>query len=303
MSFFLAIDAGGTKADYALVDETRVMARVRSGTLKRMRTDHASAEANLDGALNELTRLSGVPMQAITRTCIGAAGESVPLVADWLRTAFAKRVSGDLLILGDVEIALDAAFPGAGGVRVLAGTGANLAGRTPTGRLLTVGGWGPALADGGSGHRIGQQALRAIFLALDEQRPTSLLAAILDFWSLSSIDSLVAFANSVPPPDFSRLAEPVLAAALAGDPLASEVLREQGEELAHLVLIMIRRLQTLAPEPCWTPKIAFAGSIMANVLPVREALLAALRRPFPEVQTLPGIVDPIAGAIRRARLG
>ena len=39
MSFFLALDAGGTKTDYVLADETRELARVRTGTIKRMRVD------------------------------------------------------------------------------------------------------------------------------------------------------------------------------------------------------------------------------------------------------------------------
>src|ERR1022692_2933365 len=53
---------------------------------------------------------------------IGTAGNTVPLVTDWLRDSFAARVSGELILLGDVEIALDAAFHGGPGVFVLAGT-------------------------------------------------------------------------------------------------------------------------------------------------------------------------------------
>jgi glucosamine kinase len=39
MAFFLAMDSGGTKTDYVLADETTELARVRTGTIKRMRTD------------------------------------------------------------------------------------------------------------------------------------------------------------------------------------------------------------------------------------------------------------------------
>src|ERR1700712_1851809 len=178
MAYFLAVDAGGTKADFLLADETRELARVRTGTIKRMRADAATVQRNLDDALASLTAISGVSMRAITRTCIGTAGESVPLVTDWLHTAFAAAVSGELLLLGDVEIALDAAFHGGPGVLVLAGTGSNVAGRAQNGSLTTAGGWGPALADQGSGHRIGHEALRAIFLAIDEGRSTLLRQAV-----------------------------------------------------------------------------------------------------------------------------
>src|ERR1700733_11875094 len=155
MSFFLALDAGGTKTDYLLADENSELARGRTGTIKRMRVDAATASQNLESALAQLSVQTGVSMASITRTCIGTAGESVPLVRDWLQSSFSERDGGGLLILGDVEIALEAAFPGGAGVLALAGTGSNVVGRTNGGLLLTAGGWGPALADPGSGHRVG----------------------------------------------------------------------------------------------------------------------------------------------------
>ena len=306
MAFFLALDVGGTKTDYVLADESSELARVRTGTIKRMRTDAQSATANLEQALTNLTAISGVSMNAITRTCIGTAGESVPLVADWLRQSITSRVSGDLLLLGDVEIALDAAFHGGVGVLVLAGTGSNVAGRMPDGTLTTAGGWGPALADQGSGHRIGLEGLRAAFLAKDEGRSTLLLEAILEFWKLASLDLLIEFANSRPAPDFSRLTEVILRCATTGDEVAASVLRREGEQLAWLVRLVIRRLQapsdaTSSTEPNLLPSLAFAGSIMEKVQPVRSALIAAVQKEFPAIQALDGVIDPIAGAIWRAR--
>ena len=81
MSFFLALDVGGTKTDYVLADETRELERVRTGTIKRMRTDAVTATKNLEQALSELTAKTGVSMQSMTRTCVGTAGVTVPLVA------------------------------------------------------------------------------------------------------------------------------------------------------------------------------------------------------------------------------
>src|ERR1700722_2247578 len=143
MSLFLAVDAGGTKTDYVLADETSELARVRTGSIKRLRVDAATACHNLQSGLSELSRQTGISMASITRTCVGTAGETVPLVTDWLREAIGARVGGGLLILGDVEIALDAAFPGQPGVLVLAGTGSNVVGRSLEGKLISAGGWGP----------------------------------------------------------------------------------------------------------------------------------------------------------------
>jgi glucosamine kinase len=303
MSFFLALDAGGTKTDYMLADETRELARVRTGSIKRMRVDAATASQNLDSALTQLSAQTGISMASITRTCIGTAGETVPLVRDWLQASFRARVGGALLILGDVEIALEAAFPGRAGVLAMAGTGSNVLGRTNEGLLITAGGWGPALADQGSGHRIGLESLRAMFLARDEERHTLLLSATMDFWKLSSLEGLVEYANSLPAPDFSQLTAVVLRCAQLGDEVALTVLRQQGEELAYLVRLVIRRLRLAANEPEWTPPIAFTGSILENVAPLRDALMAAVRRRFPLAQAPDKVVDPIEGALWRARTG
>ena len=301
MSFFLAMDAGGTKTDYVLADETRELVRVRTGTIKRMRTDSQTATQNLNSALSQITSQSGVSMHSIARTCVGTAGEGVPLVADWLRHALTSRVSGDLLLLGDVEIALDAAFPGQAGVLVLAGTGSNVAGRMKDGTLTTAGGWGPALADQGSGYKIGLEGLRAIFLARDEGRPTQLFQDVLEFWKLPTINLLVEYANSIPSPDYSSLTELVLRAAEAGDEVAAEVLQREGESLAYLVKIVMKKLHAASDDPDWVAPIAFAGSIMEKVTPVREALIASIKREFSTVRVLAGVVDPLAGALWRAR--
>jgi N-acetylglucosamine kinase-like BadF-type ATPase len=268
-----------------------------------MRTDAVTATKNLEQALTELTARTGVSMQSMTRTCVGTAGVTVPLVADWLREAITVRVAGELLVVGDVEIALDAAFPGQAGVLVLSGTGSNVAGRTATGELVSAGGWGPALADQGSGHKIGLESLRAIFMAKDEGRSTPLLQAVLDFWELASVDLLVEYANRRPAPDFSSLTELVLRYAEMGDEVAAAVLRREGEDLAYLVKLVMHRLRADSAKKDWVPPIAFAGSIMEKVLPVRQALIAAVQREFPEARTLDGVVDPIVGAVWRARTG
>ena len=184
----------------------------------------------------------------------------------------------------------------------MAGTGSNVAGRMPDGTLVTAGGWGPELADQGSGHKIGREGLRAAFLARDEGRPTILLDAALNFWQLASIDLLVEYANSRPSPDFSRLTEVILRCTAQGDAVAAEVLRREGEDLAWLVRVVIRRIQK-ATDSTTLPSLAFTGSIMEKVQPVRDALIAAVRAEFPTLHTLDGVIDPIAGALWRARTG
>ncbi len=92
------------------------------------------------------------------------------------------------------------------------------------------------------------------------------------------------YANSLPAPDFSTLTGVVLNCAELGDEIALAVLRKQGDDLAYLVRLVIRRLRRASNERGWTPPIAFAGSILENVPPVRDALIAAVQREFPGVR-------------------
>lgn len=312
--YFLGVDAGGTKAEFALGDAAHELARVRTGTIKRMKADAETAEANLREGLQKLTEATGVSPASITRCCIGTAGESVPLVVNWLREAFARQVGGELKIVGDVEIALDSTFFGGRGVLVLAGTGSNVAGRAATGKIVTAGGWGPAMADQGSGHFIGIESLRRGFLAIDQRRPSRILDEALGFWSLSSISELIEFANANPAPEYSRLAPIVVALAAEGDLVAQEVLEQGGRDLAMLaglVIEHIRALESVRPNdrtsdpesgpPFAVPAVAVAGSILEKVAPVRDALVAGLRERYPEISVLDAPADPPAGALWAAR--
>lgn len=298
--FYLALDAGGTRTTYVLADAERVLARVESGTIKRMRTTAEIASENFRGALRELKALSGISMRQVVSTCIGAAGVSVPLVTDWMRAEHAATLGGALTIVGDVDIALDAAFPGEPGMLAIAGTGSNSAARSSDGTVTTAGGYGPVLSDQGSGHHIGTRALRACFLAQDEGRTNLLMDAIVAHWNLSEPNDLVGYANTCPLSEISALTPVVLRCAEAGDTLANEVLEQEGRELGYLPVLLHRRM-LLRDGTGWQPKIAFAGSILQYVQPLRDALIARIREEVPELEALLGVVDPVMGALWRAR--
>jgi len=135
-------------------------------------------------------------------------------------------------------------------------------------------------------------------MAKDEGRSTTLLEAVLEFWQLPSLDALVEYANRLPSPDFSQLTGLTLRCAEQGDAVAMEVLRREGESLGHLAKLVVGRLLMGSGE---VAPLAFAGSIMEKVAPVREALIAAVREEYPEIRVLDGVVDPLVGALWRAR--
>ena len=67
--------SGGTKTDYVLADETRELARVRTGTIKRMRVDAVTACQNLESALAELSARTGISMARLPAPVWGLRGK------------------------------------------------------------------------------------------------------------------------------------------------------------------------------------------------------------------------------------
>jgi N-acetylglucosamine kinase-like BadF-type ATPase len=323
MSYFLAMDAGGTKTQCLLADDGRILARVSTGTVKLMRVGEQVATARLQAMLNELAATAGVSLGQVTRTCFGLAGTSIPTVCAWAEKAITELVSGELQLCGDEEIALDAAFAGGPGVVVVAGTGSNAIGRSNAGEIFGAGGWGPVLGDEGSGTWIGLEAIRAALRGHDREDlrgldhdqsandAASLLRGIERHWKLDSLGELVAYANrrgdaNRPAPDFASLAPVVARLADAGVALAAKVLAQAGIELAELVALIYRKMKAathVEAKEFGAIDVAFTGSVLTHIAQVRTAMTARLTVLSPEAHVRQTSVDPLDGALWRARQG
>ncbi len=231
-----------------------------------------------------------------------------------------------ILVVGDMEIALEAAFGAGPGVIVIAGTGSIAFGRDATGRRARAGGWGFAISDEGSGHWIGREAVSAVVRMHDirandgsgndvrendhmhdvrakdtpgddPEEKTVLTGMILEEWKLADIDALIQIANSTPPPEFPRLFRVVLRAAEQGDRSAHELLVRAGRELADLAEIVLRRLALAAP---YIP-VAMTGSVFRQSEEVRCIFHDHLSATFPGIELREDFVEPVMGALALAR--
>ena len=301
MAYYLGLDAGGTKTECALAHDSKILARSVSGTIKVMRASNQEAAHNLDELLQSVSRQSGIALDSIQCTCVGLAGISVPRVADWVRQSLHARVSGEVLLSGDELIALDAAFSGGPGVLVMAGTGSNIVARSSHGELIHVGGWGPGLADEGSGNWIGKQAVRAVFDALDHGESTLLQEKIQQFWSLRDLAHLIDLANQLPGPNFSKLTPLVVDCAQQRDRYAQRVLQHAGQKLGKYALLALHRLRAAEKSMNTEPEIAYTGSILRHIAPVREAMRSTLQHELPHIRIQSEAVDPVEGALWQAR--
>lgn len=303
MAYYLGIDGGGTKTRCVLGDETIVLATAMSGGSNIVRLGETQAREALHTAVRQVCATANISPAQISAICIGAAGADRPEIAATIRTIVVELISETALprieVVGDMTIALEAAFGAGPGVIVIAGTGSIVYGRDANGHTARAGGWGFAISDEGSGHWIGRRAISSILSARDQGLETVLTAMVLQAWKLDTIDDLVQQANSTPPPDFPRLFPIVLRAADETDSIALDLLADAGVKLAALTAVVVRRL-ALAPAAA-TPPIAMTGSVFRQSPDVRQVFYNTLQAGFPDLDVRQDIVDPSEGALARAR--
>jgi len=111
---------------------------------------------------------------------------------------------------------------------------------------ISVGGYGAAVSDEGSGAWIGREAVRRALWAFDRRQPASrLTAAILA--QVGEPPAAQAWATAARPADYATLAPLVFAAAQHGDLYATDLLREAAD---HLRRILARLADAGAREIC-----------------------------------------------------
>jgi len=303
MAKFVAIDAGGTKTQCWVADETHVLASATGGTVKLMSVGEEVATKRLQELVRSAAIEAHVGPDEITRTCMGLAGIGADKVKQWAEKTLRGMVSGKVAVLGDEAIALEAAFKGGPGVFVIAGTGSNVIGRCSDGTRLSAGGWGPVIGDEGSGGWIGLEAVKAALRARDRGQPTDLLAEIQGFWGLQSLGELVAKTNHSKRTNFAELTTVVASGAQHGDPVALRVLERAGEELAEQASLVVRKMRAVRCQPRDISRLAYTGSVLGKISLVREAMTERLKELVPEMEVSPTEVNSLEGALWIARQG
>jgi|HubBroStandDraft_6_1064221.scaffolds.fasta_scaffold20337_2 glucosamine kinase len=313
MAYYLGIDGGGTKTRCVLGDEMTVLATAMSGGSNIVRLGETQTREALHTAIRQVCATANISPAQISAVCIGAAGADRPEIVAKIRAILAELIAETarpkIEVVGDMAIALEAACGAGPGVIAIAGTGSIAYGRDATGHTARAGGWGFAVSDEGSGHWIGRRAVSAILSAHDQGLETTLSAMVLQAWKLNTLDELVQQANSTPPPDFPRLFPIVLRAADEDDSVARSLLTDAGAKLGSLAAIVVHRLAHNSPAatltgsmlPVATLPVAMTGSVFRQSPDVRRVFYNTLQTSVPGIDVRQDIVDPIEGALARAR--
>lgn len=248
----LGLDAGGTATRWALADGagqllaegqvgglTALMLGQESGRAELHATiaglGHTLREAGWAGATRAVAGFSGYSEDATTRLRLEA------LVAQALGMA-----AGQVRVVSDITLAfLDCHAPGEGCL-VYAGTGSIALCIEADGQVHRAGGRGGLLDDGGSGYWIAREALRHVWRAEDEApgcwRDSVLAQQLFGQIGGSSWSQTRDFVYQGSRGQVGELALAVARAAQDHDPVATDILRRAGLELARLALALTRRL-------------------------------------------------------------
>lgn len=293
----LGIDVGGTGSRAALEPLDGISdRRLLDGGSVGVGTDGSSAP-EVAAALIAAVRREW-PEVGIAAVGVGATGLA-SLVA---RPDAALDMLVDATAGAPVALAIDAmtahlgALGGRAGAVVAAGTGAIAIGTDLRSRFTRVGGWGHLFDDAGSGAWIGIEGLRAAIRTHDGVRVDA--AAVLE----------AATARFGPPPSWpgrlltrpdraglaAGFAADVAALAASGDPVASDIMRRAGVEVAATLAAALG--PGIPPLASWTGGVFTAGGVFTSAFASEFARLA------PDAELVAPAGTPLDGALRLARL-
>ncbi len=241
----LGLDAGGTKTLWALSTADGTLIAEGSGggmTGVQLLSDHGLKA--LEATLDELGR-AVLKVGRPSAVCAGFTGldQHAEVLAGLIARAFAVDPAR-VQLKSDIEIAYYDLFRPGEGYVIYAGTGSIAAFVDEHGVFHRAGGRGVTLDDAGAGFWIAKEALRHIWRQEDERpgawRDSPMARAVFEHLGSPEWAATRAFFYGKERGDIGRLALAVASAA-GEDPVAMDLMRRAGEELARLGRAMIAR--------------------------------------------------------------
>jgi N-acetylglucosamine kinase-like BadF-type ATPase len=223
---------------------------------------------------------------------VGAAGAGRDAERTELQAALEQqRLAWRVIVTTDAELARAAAFAGAPGVLLIAGTGSIAVARDARGQTRRVGGLGWRMGDQGSAYWLGARALQAVGAMHDGLGSMTHLAESLCVAAqVPGIAGLVTWSTTATPAQVAALGPAVLECADTGDRVAVTLRDAAVDALAELAM---------AAGGGVLP-IAMSGGLLAAGRPLRARVAAALETTH-RATVIHRAVDPCRGAPVLAR--
>ncbi len=295
MTTSIGVDAGGTKTTVLVANGDRIIARATGapGAVRPGRALQAASRitAAVRHALTDAGLLHGDVL------VVGAAGVGRDPERTELREFLrGERLAQKVIVTGDLDIALEAAFGAEPGIVLVSGTGSVAVGRTPDGVLHRAGGYGWQMGDEGSGYAIGRAALLAVGQARDGRGASTLLTElVLTRGPVKEFDDLVRWSTTAEPGEVAALAILVFEAAERNDAAARGIVAEAAVSLAAMAASLVGGYGKSGKIP-----VVLAGGNLAAGRSLRAPVLEQLKKTA-RLAPKEAPLDPAEGALALAR--
>ena len=237
----IAIDAGGTKARFALYDENgTVLKSVEHPSLHPLQVGYSKMAQALRLGVDSLCENESVDFISF-----GLAGYGMnPKIRKSIENAIKRQFKHDRYsIQSDVDCALMSALKGNDGIMVIAGTG-SIALSQYQGVRSRVGGWGYWIGDEGSAFWIGKEVLSVFSKMADGRlKKSALYDCVMDSLVLSDESELIKILSEHKRPKeaIASLARVCYLASTKGDKHAIKIFKDAAYELAQLIEASLRK--------------------------------------------------------------
>lgn len=290
-----ALDGGGTKTVLVIADSCgQVLGIGKGGPVNALFVPDSTAIESVQNAAKGAMERAGLSDEADAPVHVRAVYASVPGASrEIIEAGLSGLVAYDVLqVEGDDYATFRGAFPEGYGVVVLAGTGSFAMGRSPDGRTLTAGGWGPLLGDEGSGYAIGLAGLRAVALASEGRcEATVLMDMAMEMFGVERARDIIK--AGLTRERIAGFAMAVSSAAAQGDDVACRILADAGADLGRLGGHIITGLG-MKGQGC---PVALSGGASKAGAPLRDSFAATIKRIDPSCKIADPKLSPAGGAL------
>lgn len=273
---FLAIDAGNSKTDVAIVGaDGTVLGSARGGGFQPPVVGADAALDVLAEAVGRAAAPTGLPLE-FTHVSACLANADLPVEEAELQAGLeARGWSRSVRVYNDTFAVLRAGLDEPRGVAVVCGAGINCVGMLPDGRTARFPALGKISGDWGGGSGLAEEALWFAARAEDGRgEPTALARELPAHFGLPTMYALIE-ALHLGRIAYERRHEltPVLFRTSAGgDAVARSLVRRLAEEVVALSTVALGRLGLLDEEA----PVMLGGSVLAARHPELDGLIAEL---------------------------
>ncbi|WP_372663613.1 N-acetylglucosamine kinase [Cohnella sp.] len=296
MKYYLGVDGGGSKTYTLIVNEQGTIVGKGNSGKGNHQSGYEEARQNIRESVGMALGQAGLTREEISFAFFGLAGADRETDYKIIRPMIAELGFPRYDINCDTMIALRAGTNRPYGVVLICGTGTNSAGVSPQGQFYQCGGFSYPYGDFGGGGSLCIEAFRAVIRAWDgRERPTLLTELLLRELGYDSVQAMFddyLDHEKTPPLHTAKL---LFEAALQGDPVATSILRVQGEEMGKSAQAVIKRLGMESD----SFDVVLAGSIVTRGegdfihAYIRQAVIEAA----PQAAIVKLQVEPVVGAV------